>query len=267
MAQAAQAGRSMVRQVLSTSMPWGDSHLNEYVNRVGQNVVRGSGSEQAFTFFVVYNPEVNAQAFPGGYVVVNSGVISLAESEGELASVLSHEIAHVNACHWRGLSWKTNLFELLVFVPAVAFTGPVGLAITSGGAMVAPAARARFNRSAESEADRLAISYLGQSGYDPQAAVRMFERMEQEEERRGPPPGGVLASHPRVAERRERLEKLLLNLPPPSFSPHDDAEFLQLREQVREYDRIYARAVGVAVPGYDPPPPELAHRPPTNTAP
>lgn len=267
MAQAARTGRAMVQQVLATGMPWSGDDLNEYVNRLGQNLVRGSGTEQAFTFYVVYDPEANAQAFPGGYVVVNSGVISLAESEGELASVLSHEIAHVNACHWQGLSWRTNLFELLVFAPAVFVGGPVGIALTSGSAMAAPATRARFNRSAEREADRLAVLYMEQSGYDPRGAVKMFERLERQEERSvAPSNGGWLASHPRLSERREALEKLLLSAPPPAFSPHDDAEFRQLRQQVREYDHIYARAVGMAVP-VDESPPELTHRPQTKGPP
>src|SRR5208282_3164034 len=149
MLEAAQAGNAMVHQALAVSMPWGDKSLNEYVNRLGQNLARTSGSQQIFTFYVVYDPKVNAQAFPGGYIVINTGAISLAESEAELASVLSHEIAHVNSCDWRTAPSKGNLFELIAVVPAVVLGGPVGIAIASGSGWAARLARARFSRSEE----------------------------------------------------------------------------------------------------------------------
>ena len=95
-------------------MPWGDKSLNEYVNRLGQNLARSSGSQQSFSFYVVYNPAVNAQAFPGGYVVINSGAISLAESDGELASVLSHEIAHENSCRWKTRQQRRAILSKLL---------------------------------------------------------------------------------------------------------------------------------------------------------
>jgi len=260
MAEATEYGRRMVQQVLSAGMHWSGSNLNEYVNRLGHNLARAIGSRQAFTIFLVYDPDVNAQAFPGGYIVINSGVISLAESEAELASVMSHEIAHVNACHWRGPSWKSNLFELLVLVPAVAIAGPVGIAVASGVAVATPAARAGFDRSAEREADRLAVRYLGQAGYDPQAAVTMFERIEQQEEHGAAPRTGLLASHPQVAERRKELERLLPGLAPPQSLPHDDAEFRRMRQQVRAYDKVYARATGSFLPWSAPNPPEPSRR-------
>ena len=86
--EAVRQGEAMVHHVLSSSMLWSDNALNEYINRLGQNLVRNSGSQEVFSFYVVYNPAVNAQAFPGGYVIINTGAISLAENEAELASVL-----------------------------------------------------------------------------------------------------------------------------------------------------------------------------------
>ena len=132
MLEAERAGDAMVRQTLAVNMPWGDKALNEYVNRLGQNLARSSGSQQTFSFYVVYNPVVNAQAFPGGYVVLNSGVISLAESEAELASVLSHEIAHENSCNWRAAARKANVMELIALVPTVMLGGPAGMAVAAG---------------------------------------------------------------------------------------------------------------------------------------
>ena len=262
MQEASLAGQAMVQQVFYRGIPWGDNTLNEYVNRLGQNLAHNSGSQQVFSFYVLYNPKINAQSFPGGYIVINSGVISLAANEAELAAVLSHEIAHENSCDWRTGPAKGNLFELIALVPTVVFGGPVGIAIAAGGGWAATLARARSSRSAEQRADSLAAQYLVRAGYDPHAAEEFFRRLQSEQERTGGEPGGLLATHPRTLDREKQLEKFIPNLPPPEFAVHDDAEFLQVRRAVREYDEMYSRLVGVHVPGQDVPRPELSHRPP-----
>ena len=267
MLEASQTGSAMVQQAFARGMPWGDKSLNEYVNRLGQNLARISGSQQAFSFYVLYNPAVNAQAFPGGYIVINSGVISLAESEAELASVLSHEIAHENSCDWRAAPRKGNLFELIFLVPTVVLGGPAGIVIASGGDWAATLARARNGRSVEQRADRLAAEYLVRAGYDPRAAAQFFRRLQTEQERNGGAPGGLLATHPRTVDRRKNLEKIIPNLPPPEIAQHDEAEFIRMRRAIREYDDMYSRLVGVRVPGNDAPSPELSRRPPSRATP
>ena len=261
MLEATRTGKALLQRAFAAGMPWGDKSLNEYVNRLGQNLARSSGSQQIFSFYVLYDPEVNARSFPGGYIVINSGAISLAESEAELASVLSHEIAHENSCDWRTAPWKGNLFELIPLVPMVVLAGPVGIAMAAGSGWAATLARARFSRSEEQRADRLAAQYLVRAGYDPHAAVQFFQRLQAEQERNGGEPSGLLATHPRSTDRRKKLEKIIPNLPPPEFALQDEAEFLRMRRAVRDYDEMYSRLVGVRVPGRDAPPPELSHRP------
>ena len=262
MLEAAQAGSAMVQQTLAASMPWGDRALNEYINRLGQNLARNSGSEQVFTFYVVYNPAVNAQAFPGGNVVINSGAISLAESEAELASVLSHEIAHENSCDWRTAARKGNLIVLVALVPTVMLGGPAGMAVAAGSGWASSLARARFSRSEEEHADRLAAEYLARAGYDPRAAARFFQRLQEEEARYGAAPGGLLATHPRAMDRQKNLERFFPTLTQSKPEARDDSEFLRMRRAVREYDEIYSSIVGVHVPGRDTPSPTLSRRPP-----
>lgn len=264
MLEAARQGDAMVHQVLSRSMLWNDPALNEYVNRLGQNLARNSGSQQTFSFYVVYNPTVNAQAFPGGYVIINTGAISLAENEAELASVLSHEIAHENACDWRTGLRKGSLLELICVVPMVAVGGPVGMALVAGSGWVGDAARARFSRTQEERADRLAARYLSLSGYDPGAAAQFFRRLEAEQGFSTREPHGMLATHPRALDRQKQLERFIPGLPPAEFVPHDDAEFLHMRRAVREYDEMYARIVGARVPGQNTPP-RLVRRPPASS--
>ncbi len=265
MLEATQAGNAMVQQVFAAGMPWNDKALNEYVNRLGQNLARSSGSQQVFAFYVLYNPQVNAQAFPGGYVVINSGAISLAETEAELASVLSHEIAQENSCDWRTAPQMGNLFELICVVPTVVLGGPAGIALVAGSGWAATAARARLRRAEEERADRLAAQYLVRAGYDPHAAAQFFQRVQAEQKRGGGEPGGLLATHPRSIDRQKKLEKIIPNLPPPAVAPHDDGEFLRMRRAVRDYDDIYSRLVGVRVP--DAPPPELSRRSLANATP
>ena len=267
MLQASQAGSVMIQQVMARGTPWGDKSLNEYINRLGQNLARSSGSQQAFSFYVLYNPAVNAEALPGGYIVVNTGVISLAESEAELAAVLSHEIAHENSCDWRAVPWKANLFEIIALVPAVVLGGPAGMAIASGTGYAANVARARNGRSIEERADRLAAEYLARAGYDPYAAAQFFERLQAQEERTGIKSGGLLASHPRTADRRKKLERVIPDFPTPRYEQHEEGEFLRVRQAVREYDDMYSRLMGVHLPGGDLKPPELSRRQPPNATP
>jgi predicted Zn-dependent protease len=261
MLKAAQLGNAMLRQALANGMPWGDKSLNEYVNRLGQKLARSSGSQQVFSFYVLYNPEVNARSFPGGYIVINSGAISLAESEAELASVLSHEIAHENTCGWRTAPGKGNLLQFISVVPMMVLAGPAGIAMGAGSSWAGRVVRARFSRSEEERADRLAAQYLVRAGYDPHAAVRFLQRFEEEQERCGGGPGGLLATHPRSTDRQKKLEKIILNLSPPEFALQDEAEFLRMRRAVRDYDEMYSQLMGVPVPGHDAPPPKLSHRP------
>ncbi len=259
MLEAAQAGNIMLQRTLAANMAWNEKSLHEYVNRLGQNLARTSGSEQPFTFYVVYNPVVNAEAFPGGYVVLNTGAISLAESEGELAAVLSHEIAHVNSCHWRSTG-KGNLIELIALVPTVILGGPAGVALAAGSGWASTLARARFSRSDEERADRLAVEYLARAGYDPRAAPRFFQRLQAEEARNGGQPGGLLATHPQAADREKALEKFIPTLAQIESAQHDESEFLRMRRAVRNYDEIYSSVVGVRVPGRDLPQPTLSRR-------
>lgn len=267
MLEAAQAGNAMVQQALSRGMRWRENSLNEYVNRLGQNLARSSGSQQVFSFYVLYNPEPNAQSFPGGSVVINSGAISLAATEAELAAVLSHEIAHENACDWRTVPRRANLLQLFCIFPAVFFGGPAGIALVAGGGWASTLARARFSRAKEQRADHLAALYLARAGYDPQAAAQFFQRLQADKQNQGGEAGGLLATHPPIVERERSLEKIIPTLPPRETILHNETEFLQMRRAVREYDAMYARLVGVHVPGQDAPAPVLSRRAPPATSP
>ena len=266
MLEASQMGRAMVQQVFATGMPWSEKSLNEYVNRLGQNLARSSGSQQIFAFYVVYNPQVNAQAFPGGYIVINSGVISLAESEAELASVLSHEIAHENSCDWRMAPRKAISLSWSAWFQLWFWEGRRGSPLSREGA-----GRRRWRAPAPAGQRRSGPTAWRLSTWFAPAMIRarrqqFFQRLQAEMERSGGESGGLLATHPRSVDRRKKVEKIIPNLPPPEFAPHDETEFLRMRQAVREYDEMYSRLVGVRVPGQDAPPPVLSRRPSSSTS-
>ena len=92
-------GRRFAQQVESQVKMVNDPVVTEYVNRVGQNLVRNSDAQVPFTIKVIDSDVINAMALPGGFFYVNSGLILAADEEAEMAGVMAHEIAHVSACH------------------------------------------------------------------------------------------------------------------------------------------------------------------------
>jgi predicted Zn-dependent protease len=120
-------GRHYAQQVEATVKLIQDPVITEYVNRVGQNIVRNSDAQVPFTIKVIDSDEINAFALPGGFFYVNSGLILAADEEAELAGVMAHEIGHVAACHAARENTRGNLLSL-VSIPLILVGGPIGYA-------------------------------------------------------------------------------------------------------------------------------------------
>src|SRR3984957_15972267 len=129
-----------------------DPVISEYVNRVGQNLVRNSDAKVPFTIKVIDTEEVNAFALPGGFFFVNSGLILKADSEAELAGVMSHEIAHVAARHGTRQATRGEIAQLAT-IPLIFMGGWTGYAIRQGMGLAIPMGFLKFSRAMESEAD------------------------------------------------------------------------------------------------------------------
>ena len=178
-------GRQVSQQVEHSAKLVQDPTITEYVNRVGQNLVRNSDAKVPFTIKVIDTDEINAFALPGGFFFVNSGLILAADNEAELAGVMAHEIGHVAACHAvRGMT-RENLFNLasigLIFVPGgwgVYEAEQAGLGLGGGLAFM------KFSRSFEAQADFLGMEYMYKAGYDPQSFISFFEKIEAQEKRK-----------------------------------------------------------------------------------
>src|SRR5262249_4964905 len=154
-----------------------DPVINEYVNRIGQNLSRNSDTKLPFTIKILDVEEPNAFALPGGYMFVNAGTILLADDESELAGVMAHEIAHVAACHAARGQTRGNMAQLAL-IPVIIMTGGIaGIGVNQAANFGIPAMFSKFGRTFEAQADYLGIQYAYKTGYDPNGMTNFFEKL------------------------------------------------------------------------------------------
>jgi len=208
-------GKSLAQEVERSSKLIDDPVVTEYVNRVGQNLVRNSDARVPFTIKVIDSDEVNAFALPGGFFYVNSGLILHAQEESELAGVMAHEISHVTARHGTKNATKGELMQLAT-IPLILL-GPGGWAgygIYQGLNLAIPVTYLKFSRDAEREADFLGLQYMYKAGYDPNSYVTFFERIQADEKRRPGTIPKVFSTHPPTPERIENTQKEIARILP-----------------------------------------------------
>ena len=208
-------GKGLAQEVERSSKLIDDPVVTEYVNRVGQNLVRNSDAKVPFTMKVIDSDEVNAFALPGGFFYVNSGLILRAQEESELAGVMAHEISHVTARHGTCQATKGELTQLLS-IPAMIFIPYTwaGYAMYQGMNLAIPLTFLKFSRDAEREADFLGVQYMYKAGYDPNSYVTFFERIQADEKRR---PGTIpkaFSTHPPTPERIGNTQKEIARILP-----------------------------------------------------
>ena len=205
-------GRELAEQIERHAKMFTDPVINEYVNRVGQNLVRNSDAEVPFTIRIIDSEEINAFALPGGFFYIHTGLLMAAESEAELAGVMAHEIAHVAARHATKNATKSELFNLLS-VPLIFVGGPVGYAVQQAAGIAVPMSFLKFSRNAEREADLLGIEYQYATGYDPQAFVQFFEKLQAKKKEKRNFLARAFDSHPmnedRIKRSQQAIEKYL----------------------------------------------------------
>src|SRR3984893_4982721 len=207
-------GKGLAQEVERSSKLIDDPVVTEYVNRVGQNLVRNSDARVPFTIKVIDSDEVNAFALPGGFFYVNSGLILRAQEESELAGVMAHEISHVTARHGTKNATKGEIMQMAT-IPLMLL-GPVGLAgygLYQGLNLAIPVTYLKFSRDAEREADFLGLQYMYKAGYDRNSFVTFFERIQVDEKRR---PGTIpkfFSTHPptpdRIADAQKEIARIL----------------------------------------------------------
>lgn len=198
-------GKQLAGEVQRQAKMMNDPIITEYVNRVGQNLVRNSDAKVPFTFQVIDDPVLNAFALPGGFIFVNTGLINAAETEAEMASAMAHEIAHVAARHMTHQACKAQVANL-ASLPLVLLGGWGGYAARQVSNMAIPMAFLSFSRGDEAEADYLGLQYLYAAGYDPTAAIDMFEKMVSLQRSKPGSISKIFSTHPMNADRLKKAQ-------------------------------------------------------------
>ncbi|MCS7024226.1 MAG: M48 family metallopeptidase [Bryobacteraceae bacterium] len=199
-------GKALAQDIERQAKIVDDPVIAEYVNRVGQNLVRNSDAKVPFTIKVIDSEEVNAFALPGGFFFVNSGLILRAESEAELAGVMAHEIAHVAARHGTRQASRGQ-FVNLATIPLIFMGGWGGYGARQAASVLIPIGFLSFSRGFEEEADLLGLQYLYKTGYDPTAFVDFFEKLQAMEKRRPGTMAKVFSTHPLTEDRIKNAQK------------------------------------------------------------
>jgi predicted Zn-dependent protease len=205
-------GKEYAQQVEASVKLIQDPVITEYVNRVGQNLVRNSDAQVPFTIKVIDSDEINAMALPGGFFYVNSGLILAADEEAELAGVMAHEIAHVAARHITRQMTRGNWANIGT-IPLIFVGGGIGYAVRSAAGIGLPMTFVTFQRGFEAEADYLGLQYMYKTGYDPQAFISFFEKVQAQEKKKPGTLAKAFSTHPqtpdRISKSQEEISKIL----------------------------------------------------------
>jgi predicted Zn-dependent protease len=226
-------GREFARQVEQSSHLITDPAINEYVNRVGQNLIRNSDTRVPFTIKILDVEEPNAFALPGGFMFVNAGTILLADDESELAGVMAHEIGHVAACHAARESTRGTLASIAM-IPVLIMTGGLaGIGVSEAANLGIPAAFSKFSRNFEAQADYLGIQYAYKTGYDPMGMINFFEKLQALEKKRPGFSTKLYGDHPATPDRIEKSQhEIGTILPPRDQYIVDTSDFQQAKKRL-----------------------------------
>src|SRR5580704_11631153 len=208
-------GKSYAAMIEKSTKFITDPVVVEYVNRVGQNIVKNSDCKVPFTIKVIDSDEINAMALPGGFFYVNSGLVLAADEEAELAGVMAHETAHVCAHHAARQMTKMNYVQI-GSIPLIIFTQGswTGYGIYEATQLAIPIGFLQFSRMDEAEADWLGLQYMYKAGYDPQAFVQFFEKLDALEKHKPGTLAKVFADHPQTPDRIAHSEDEIATIMP-----------------------------------------------------
>jgi Zn-dependent protease with chaperone function len=260
-AQDVQIGREAAQEVSRELPMLNDNRVDDYVERIGERLVEAipqqfNHPEFRYTFDVVNQREINAFALPGGPMFLNRGMLEAAKSEGEVAGVMAHEIAHVALRHGTAQATKGEKFQIGAIAGQVLGAivgGRLGSVIAQGSQFGLGAYFLKYGREYERQADLLGAQIMARAGYDPRRMADMFRTIEQQSgERSGPE---WLSSHPNPGNRYEAIQREAASLRIEGTAP-SQAEFQSAQSRLRGMSPAYtaeqiarAKQQGQRLPG------------------
>jgi Zn-dependent protease with chaperone function len=260
-AQDVQIGQQAAQEVRRELPMLSDDGIDDYVDRVGARLARAipqdyQHPEFRYTFEVVNQKEINAFALPGGPMFLHRGMIEAAKSEGEVAGVMAHEIAHVALRHGTAQATKGEKFQIGAIAGQVLGAivgGGLGSVIAQGSQFGLGAYFLKYGREYEREADLLGAQIMARAGYDPRRMADMFRTIERQSGGQGGPEW--LSSHPNPGNRYDAIMKEASTLRVEGNAP-SQGEFQNVQGRLRSMPPAYtaeqiarARQQGQRLPG------------------
>lgn len=245
-------GEQIMRQLQRDPDYLDDAPVSEYLNNLGTNLlaVRPDARGEAqydFLFFAVRDPVLNAFALPGGFIGVHSGLILAAQTESELASVMSHEIGHVAQRHIARMLGKQKqdalipLASLLLGALAATASPDAGMAVIAGGQGLAMQRQLNFSRDAEREADRVGLDIMREAGFETAGMISFFGRLQKASRGYNDSAPAYLRTHPLTTERIADIEARTRDL---RYRQHADSlDFSIVRARVRVLQDMSAQGL------------------------
>jgi predicted Zn-dependent protease len=238
--QERQIGLQIMRQIRADPSYLDDPEIASYLNNLGHKLTSNSdeaSADQSFEFFAIQDSSINAFALPGGFMGFNSGLIIAAQSESELAAVMSHEIAHVTQKHLaRMISGQKfdlvkSLAALAVAIIAARSNPQASQAILVASQASAIQSKLDFTRKHEKEADRIGLGILLDAGFDPQGMPAFFERLQKAGRFHENGAPSYLRTHPITFERIADIQNRTREMPYRQVP--DSIDFLLVRAKLR----------------------------------
>ena len=236
--QERQLGLSIMKEARADPGFYDDAEVTDYVTRVGKRLAaRSDDARQAFEFFMMRDPQINAFALPGGHIGVHTGLIVAAQSESEMAGVMGHEIAHVTQRHIARMvsnqqanQW-VSLAAFAIAILASRSNSQVSQAAMAAGPALAIQQQLNFSRDFEREADRVGLQMLEKAGFDPRGMELFFERLQRATRLYDGGAPSYLRTHPVTYERISDMQGRSANLPYRQVA--DPIEFHLVRAKLR----------------------------------
>ena len=206
-------GKEMAQEIDAQVKFLDDPVVNEYVNRLAQNLMRNSDAKVPLRVRIIDSDELNAFALPGGFFYINTGMLMATEDEAELAGVMAHEIGHIAARHATKNATKQQIWNF-ASIPLMFIGGPAGMIVRNVAQVALPMSMMKFSRNAEREADLLGMEYEYAAGYDPGAMVNFFERLQTKDKKKPNFVVRAFQSHPMTDDRMKRAQKEIAEMLP-----------------------------------------------------